>query len=68
MKTWKIPVTWEMCGIVSVKAKTLSEAMDTARDPEGNIPLPSNSNYVDGSWSLSSDDEDYVQLFQKNMK
>ena len=27
MKTWKIPVTWEMCGNVVVEAATLEEAM-----------------------------------------
>lgn len=39
MKTWVIPVTWEVCGKVSVKANTLQEAMTIARDEAGEVPL-----------------------------
>lgn len=55
MKKWKIPVTWEVCGYVYVDADTLVEAMETARDDEGVIPLPTESDYVDGSWRLSEE-------------
>lgn len=55
MKTWKIPVTWEMYGNVVVEAPTLQEAMDIARDDDGVIPLPNDSYYVDGIWRLSYD-------------
>lgn len=55
MKTWKIPVTWEMYGNVVVEAPTLQEAMDIALDDDGVIPLPNDSYYVDGSWRLSYD-------------
>lgn len=65
MKNWKIPVTWEMCSVISVEAKTLDQAMEKARDKDEVIPLPANGDYVEGSWSLSSDDEDYILLFQK---
>lgn len=61
MKKWKIPVTWEVCGYVYVDADTLVEAMETARDDEGVIPLPTESDYVDGSWRLSETDENFVR-------
>ncbi len=61
MKTWKIPVTWEVCAFVEVEAKTLVEAMQIARDEEGKIPLPTEPEYVDGSWNLSETNEDYVR-------
>ncbi|WP_285819630.1 hypothetical protein [Bacteroides acidifaciens] len=61
MKTWVIPVTWEVCGKVSVKANTLQEAMTIARDEAGEVPLPGESDYVDGSWQLSSEDEAYIR-------
>lgn len=64
MKVWKIPVTWEMYGVVRVEADTLKAAMEIAEDPDGDIPLPEDGNYVDGSWALSSMDPEYVQLFQ----
>lgn len=52
MKTWNIPVTWEEFGIVKIKANTLEEAIEIARDDEGEIPIPQ-GDYVDGSWQVS---------------
>ena len=40
MKTWNIPVIWEVYGMVVVEANTLEEAMVIARDDDGIIPLP----------------------------
>lgn len=65
MSIWDIPVSWEMYGIISVESETLEQAMKVAQDEDGNIPLPANAHYVDGSWRLSSDEEEYVRLFQK---
>ena len=53
MKKWKIPVTWEVCGVIECEAPTLEEAMEYARDEDGVIPLPTESDYVEGSWRLS---------------
>lgn len=69
MKHWKIPVTWEVCGTVSVEAKTLSEAMEIARDENGEIPCPAYPDYVDGSWQLSTDDENIIrELYNAGQK
>lgn len=69
MKKWKIPVTWEVCGYVYVDADTLVEAMETARDDEGVIPLPAESDYVDGSWCLSETDENFVrEMYNDNQQ
>ena len=69
MKKWKIPVTWEICGYVYVDADTLVEAMETARDDEGVIPLPTESDYVDGSWRLSETDENFVrEMYNDNQQ
>ena len=69
MKRWKIPVTWEVCGYVYVDADTLVEAMETARDDEGVIPLPTESDYVDGSWRLSETDENFVrEMYNDNQQ
>ncbi len=67
MKSWTIPVTWEMCGKVVVEADTLDEAMVIACDEAGEIPLPVESNYVDGSWQLSTDDREEIRCcYNKN--
>ena len=69
MKKWKIPVTWEVCGYVYVDADTLEEAMETARDDEGVIPLPEDNDYVDGSWRLSETDENFVrEMYNDNQQ
>ena len=54
MKKWKIPVTWEVCGIIECEAPTLEEAMEYAEDKDGVIPLPTDSDYIDGSWRFLS--------------
>ena len=61
---WNMPVTWEMCAYINVNAATLEEAMEIARDKDGAIPLPADGDYVDGSWCLSSEDEDYLLSLQ----
>lgn len=66
-KIWKIPVSWEMCGMVKINAPTLDEAMDIARDRDEVIPIPEDSTYVDGSWDLSCDDLDVIRkAYNKN--
>ncbi|MBR2874371.1 MAG: hypothetical protein IKC00_00920 [Clostridia bacterium] len=52
-----------------VDADTLVEAMETARDDEGVIPLPTESDYVDGSWRLSETDENFVrEMYNDNQQ
>lgn len=58
---WKIPVTWEVCAMLTVEADTLEEAMEIARDDDGKIPCPTDSDYVEGSWRLSIEDEDMIR-------
>lgn len=71
--TWKIPVTWEMAGIVEVdkdEFPTIEEAMNYVRDESNPIGLPDreDSVYIDGSWSLSCEDVESVMLYNKKEK
>ena len=69
MKSWSIPVTWEVYGRVVIEANTLEEAMAKARDDEGVIPLPDENDYVDGSWRLTEEDVETVRsLYNNNEK
>lgn len=61
MKQWRIPVQWEVCAMLKVNAYTLEEAMEIARDDDGIIPLPTDNDYIDGSWSLSESDVDVIR-------
>lgn len=69
MKTWEIPVTWELYSRVYITADTLEEAMEIAKDDEGVIPLPDENDYVDGSWRLTEEDVETVRsLYNNNEK
>ena len=39
MKEWSIPVSWEVCGMVKIKANTLEEAIHIAVHDDS-IELP----------------------------
>lgn len=67
MKKWNIPVSWEVCGIVTIEANTLKEAMDKIRKDDS-IPLPQTSQYVDGSFDLSCNEEEVVREFYNDNK
>ena len=69
MKSWSIPVTWEVYGRVVIEANTLEEAMEKARDDEGVIPLPDENDYVDGSWRVTEEDVEIIRtLYNNNQK
>jgi 3-phosphoglycerate kinase len=60
MKTWKIPVTWEVYGTVEIEAETLDEAIKIFDETEDEISLPTDSEYVDASFKR--EDEEIIQL------
>lgn len=64
MKTWKIPVAWEVCGLMEIQASTLEEAMEIARNDD-TIPLP-DSEYVDGSFDLCCCEIDIIRECYNN--
>ena len=55
-QTWKIPVTWEVCGIARVDADTLEEAIRHVMDDPDSIPLPKDGEYVDASFRCEVED------------
>jgi hypothetical protein len=63
----KLPVTWEMSGIVEVEAESVEEAMDYFDKNMDYIDLPDedNSSYVDASFRLTDDEVEFVELFQE---
>ena len=58
----KIAVTWEMCGYVDIPhANTVKEAMEIFNRESDYIKLPTNGEYVDGSFQLSTDDVEEME-------
>ena len=55
-QTFKIPVSWEMHGIVEIEADSLDEAIQVFDDTSDNIPLPKESEYIDGSFNREDEE------------
>ena len=62
-KTYKVPVTWEVCGIIEVEAESYEEAFKIAQDEDEEIPIPTDSEYVGGSWRVSVDSPEDIELY-----
>ena len=52
MKTYKIPVSWQVYGTVNIEAENIEEAIELAGGDE--IPLPE-GDYIDGSWEVDGE-------------
>ena len=57
----KVAVTWEMCGYVDIDADTMEEAMEKFNNESDYIKLPTNGEYIDGSFQLTSDDVEEME-------
>ena len=50
-KTYRVPVSWQMYGWVTVQSDTRQHAAEIAESDMG-IGLPDNGTYVEGSWEV----------------
>lgn len=64
-KTWKIPVSWAVMGVAKIEADTLEEAIEIATNDKS-IPLPTDCEYIDGSWTVDADDIGLVRNCYNN--
>ena len=48
MKTYRVPVVWQMYGYVEVQAESMAEATHVAMD----APLPIDGDYIEGSFEV----------------
>lgn len=62
MQDWIVPVIWEACGFIKVKAETAMEACQKVHDNPGDYPLPYQSEYVDASFNISGDVEEAAAM------
>ena len=67
MKTYKIPVVWQMIGHVEVQAESLDDAVEKVLDTS--VPLPEDGEYIEGSFEVdesvysTEDDTDIEDYF-----
>ena len=62
-KEYIVPVAWEMCGLLKVKASSALEAYEKIKYDIEDYALPEVSYYVDGSFEPSFDTEDMVEIY-----
>lgn len=58
MKTWKVPVYWNMTGTVEVTANTMKEAIDQVNRKEVDLPA---GEYMDGSFMADDGDPEMIR-------
>jgi|TARA_R110000824_G_scaffold158995_2_gene333150 hypothetical protein len=60
-KVYRIPCTWEMYGVMEVRAECLEEAVEKASDDSTALPM-GNSAYVEASFEV---DEEIVEDYNR---
>lgn len=62
-KTFRLPVTWEVCGFVNVVAESLEEAVQDFNENVDKYELPiDDCEYVDSSFRLTEDNIEILKL------
>lgn len=64
-KEFIVPVTWEMCGFIKVKAQTSYNAFIKVKNDVEDYPLPEKGSYIDGSFGPSFDTEEMIEEYTK---
>lgn len=64
-KDYIVPVTWQMCGLIKVKAKSAEEAFMKVKEDEEDFPLPKEKEYVDASFEPSYDTPEMIEEYTK---
>lgn len=52
-KVYRLPVSWEVYSFMDIEASSLQEAVNIAHKDD--TPLPTDSDYVDGSFKVETD-------------
>lgn len=60
-------MSWEVCGMVEIEADSICEAMDIFDATNDHIPLPTDFNYVDGSFALTVNEPEWIQVYNEGV-
>lgn len=66
-KEYLIPVSFEMCGMLVIRAESAKQAIKLAEENIDMLPIPSNKSYVDGSYRVETD-PDIINIYTNNPK
>ena len=56
VKEYRIPVSWSVCATMTIEAESLEDALEAAQD----APLPTDSDYLEGSFKVDEELLDVV--------
>lgn len=59
---WIVPVTWEACGFIKVRAESAEEACRKVHEDADDYPLPYQSEYIDASFDISGSIEEAAEM------
>ena len=59
MKTYKVPVVYQMFGYVEMEADSIDNAVKKVHNNIDSIPLPYDADYVEGSFEIDYGGVDY---------
>ena len=62
----KVAVTWQMCGFVDIDEDSMEKCMKKFEETSNHIKLPTNAEYVDGSFELASYDVEEIEEISKS--
>jgi hypothetical protein len=59
MKTYKVPVVFQMYGYVEMEAESIDDAVKKVHNNIDIIPLPADASYVEGSFEIDYEGVDF---------
>ena len=65
-KEFILPVTWQVFSRIKVQAESLDEAFNWARNHIDEIPLDSDTDYVDGSYEISAESPEECEIYNRS--
>lgn len=63
IKTFLIPVEWTVRSTIRVEANSLQEAVDFAKEHINDIPITSDNEYIEDSYTVVDDDLENAQSY-----
>ena len=66
MKTYKIPCSWKMSGLLRVNAHSLEEAIEMAKKEQDTCCLP-DGDYIDSSFELNLE-HNILEILNENVE
>lgn len=57
MRTFRIPVSWEMFATVEIEAESIEKALQIFDETESDMGLPEDGDYIDSSFKRQSNSD-----------